>query len=73
MKLDLVRKMRDRTPFRPFQIHLTNGEVLPVGHPENMSVPADGNDLFVVWVGQDWNLLEASQIARIKVLPKVAK
>ena len=73
MKLDYIRKMRDRTPFRPFQIHLTNGEVLPVGHPESMSIPADGNDLFVVWVGQDWNLLEAGQIARITVQPKVAK
>jgi len=67
MKLDYIRKMRDRTPFRPFQIHLANGEVLAVGHPENISVPVDEDDLFVVWIGQDWNLLEAGQIARISV------
>ena len=74
MKLDLIRKMRDRTPFRPFQIHLTNGEVLPVGHPESISFPGDEeDDLFVVWIGRDWNLLEAGQIARIRVQPKVAK
>lgn len=73
MKLHSVRKMRDRTPFRPFQIHLTNGEVLPVGHPENVSIPADEDDLFVVWIGQDWNLLEAGQIARISVQRKVGK
>jgi hypothetical protein len=73
MKLDYVRKMRDRTPFRPFQIHLTNGEVLPVGHPESMSVPADEDDLFVVWTEQGWNLLEAGQIARLRVQRRTAK
>jgi hypothetical protein len=65
MNLDYVKKMRDRTPFRPFQIHLTSGEVLPVDHPESMSVPADENDLFVVWTSQSWNLLEAGQVARV--------
>ena len=73
MKLDYVRRMRDRTPFRPFQIHLTNGEVLPVDHPESMSVPADEDDLFVVWVGRTWNLLEAGQVARVSVQRRNAK
>jgi hypothetical protein len=65
--------MRDRTPFRPFRIHLVNGEVLPVGHRENISVPADEAELFVVWIGRDWNLLEACQIARLSVPRKAAK
>jgi hypothetical protein len=73
MKLDHVRKMRDRTPFRPFQIYLSNGEVLPVSRPENISLPTEEAELFVVWVGRDWNLLETGQIARISVQRKVAK
>ena len=73
MKLAYVKKMRDRSPFRPFQIHLTSGEVLPVDHPDNMSVPADEEDLFVVWTGQSWNLLEAGQLARVSVQRKSAK
>jgi hypothetical protein len=73
MKLDDVKRMRDRTPFRPFQIHLTTGEVLPVDHPENMSVPADEKDLFVLWTHADWNLLEAGQVARVSVQRKSAK
>jgi hypothetical protein len=73
MKLDYIRKMRDRTPFRAFQIHLTSGEVLSVGHPESMSIPPDGDDLFVVWTDKDWNLLEAGQIARLSVQGKMAK
>jgi hypothetical protein len=73
MKLAYVKRMRDRTPFRPFQIHLTSGEVLPVDHPDNMSVPADEEDLFVVWTHQNWNLLEAGQVARVSVQRKTAK
>jgi hypothetical protein len=73
MKLDYVRKMRDRTPFRPFQIHLTNGDVLPVDHPESMSLPADEDDLFVVWTAQSWNLLEAGQVARVSVQRRTTK
>ena len=73
MKLAYVKKLRNRSPFRPFQIHLTSGEVLPVDHPERMSVPADEDELFVVWTDQGWNLLEAGQVARLSVQRKVAK
>jgi len=73
MKLADAKRMRDRTPFRPFQIHLTTGEVLPVDHPDNMSVPADEEDLFVVWTNHDWNLLEAGQVARVSVQRRSAK
>ncbi len=73
MNLDSVRKMRNRTPFRPFQIHLTTDEVLPVDHPERMSIPDDEDDLFVVWTDRNWNLLEAGQVARVSVQRRHAK
>jgi hypothetical protein len=73
MKLDYVKRMRDRTPFRPFQIHLTSGEVLPVDHPDNMSVPADEDEMFAVWTDRTWNLLEAGQVARVSVQRRNAK
>lgn len=70
MRLGAIRKMRDRSPFRPFQIHLSTGEVLPVNHPENMSIPPDETDLFVVWTEGDWNPLESGQVARVPVRRK---
>jgi hypothetical protein len=73
MKLSDIRQMHNRAPFRPFHIHLTNGEVLPVQHPEQMSLPDDEKELFVVWTSGDWNLIEASQVARISVGRKPAK
>jgi hypothetical protein len=61
--------MRQRTPFRPFQLHLTNGESLPIPHPEYLALPPErGTELFVVWVGPNWNLVDAGQVARVSLL-----
>jgi hypothetical protein len=68
MKVADLRKMRDRAPFRAFQLHLSNGETLPVKHPEYMALPPEGEDLFVVWVGPNWNLVEFGQVARVSLL-----
>jgi hypothetical protein len=68
--LDDLKKMRSRAPFRPFKVHLTNGDILAVEHPENMSAPDDQDDLFVIWTKGDWNLIEAGQVARVSIARK---
>ena len=74
MKVSDIKKMRDRAPFRAFHLHLTNGETLPVRHRELLSMPAEaGTDLFVVWIGADWNLVDAGQVARVSLLDSKAK
>ncbi len=73
MKISDISKMRNRAPFRAFQLHLTNGETLVVQHPEQMSLPSDEQEMFVVWTEKDWNLVEATQVARISVHRKAPK
>jgi len=74
MKVSEIKKMRDRSPFRAFQLHLTTGETLPVCHPECLAVaPEPEVDLFVVWVGSDWNLIDAGQVARLSLIKPKAK
>jgi len=74
MKVSDIKKLRDRAPYRAFQLHLTNGETLPVPHPEYLAVPPErGVELFVVWVGSDWNLVDAGQVARVSLLASKAK
>jgi len=72
MKIDNIRAMKNRAPFRPFQIHFTNGDVLPVPHPEVMSLPEDEREMFVVWT-ETWNLIDISQVARVNVQRKNPK
>jgi hypothetical protein len=65
MKVLDLKKIRDWTPFRAFQLHLTNGETLPIRHPKCLAMPPEpGVELFVIWVGADWNLVDAGQVAR---------
>jgi hypothetical protein len=73
MKLSDINKRCNRSPFRSFQLHLTNGETLLVQHPEQMSLPSDEQEMFVVWTENDWNLVEATQVARISVPRKSPK
>ena len=73
MKVADLKKMRDRAPFRAFQLHLTNGETLPVGHPEYLAIPPEeGTELFVVWIGVHWNLVDAGQVARVSLFDSKA-
>jgi hypothetical protein len=65
MKIEDIRAMRNRAPFRPFRVHLTNGEVLPVSHPRTMSLPDDERELFVIWTEKSWNLVDVSQVVRM--------
>ena len=69
MKVEDLKKMRVRSPFRSSQLHLTNGETLPVLHPEYLAIPPEaGTDLFVVWIGIHWNLVDAGQVARVSLM-----
>lgn len=73
LTLNDLKEIRDRAPFRPFWIHLSNGESLPVEHPEHLSLqPAPGNELFVVWVGPKWNLVDVSQVVRLSSLDRAS-
>ena len=69
MTVKAIRKLRDRARFRPFQLHLTNGDTLPIRHPEYLAVPPEaGTELFVVWAGPEWNLVDAGEVARVSLL-----
>ena len=70
MRINDLRAMRSRAPFRPFQLHLANGDVMAVAHREQMSLPDDEQEMFVFWTDKHWNLVEATQVARISVSRK---
>ncbi len=36
--LEQIRRLLKATPFRPFEIHTSGGEILRVVHPENAAV-----------------------------------
>jgi hypothetical protein len=47
MTLEQLRKIHQARPFRPFDIHLADGRVLPVDHPELLAVAPLGRTIGV--------------------------
>ena len=64
MKITDLKQMQDRTPFRPFRIHLTRGNTVSVEHPEQLHINPQA-DLFTLWVGPQWNLIDIASVERV--------
>jgi hypothetical protein len=72
MKTADLKQMQEREPFRPFTIHLTSGAAVPVEHPEQLHVNPKA-DLFTLWEGPQWNLIDIAAVERISVASKAKK
>jgi hypothetical protein len=69
MKIGDLKQVQDREPFRPFTIHLASGTSVPVEHPEQLHVNPKA-DLFTLWEGPKWNLIDIASVERISVVAK---
>lgn len=38
MNMETIREWLQRQPFEPFELHLSNGEIYQVRHPENVAL-----------------------------------
>lgn len=47
MTTDKIKELLTAKPFKPFKIHVADGEVLNVSHPELMWIPPGGRTIFV--------------------------
>lgn len=48
MTVEKIREAYSTTPFRPFTLHLADGRVLPVDHPEFLAILPGGRTVIVV-------------------------
>jgi len=73
MRIHELIEMRNRTPFRPFNLHFQSGAVLPVGHPEMVSAQPDA-EVFTLWLDtRSWNLVDIESVERISLIQKRPK
>ena len=73
MKIQDIKAMRDRAPFRPFLIHLSSGASVPVNHPEQLNFSPDVADLFILWEGPQWHLIDIAAVERLTTKTKSTK
>ncbi len=69
MKITDLKQMQDGQPFRAFRIHLTSGNTVAVEHPEQLHINPQA-DLFTLWVGPQWNLIDIASVERVSVTSK---
>jgi hypothetical protein len=64
MITDEIKKLLRVTPFRPFTVHLADGSILPVNHPDFAFVSPNGGLVFI-FVGEENNHVYARQIVKV--------
>ncbi len=65
-----VKKRLNATPFRPFTLCLTSGQMIKVPHPEFAYMPPKPNDWEMVVFDEDkaFNIIDLGEVACLKEL-----
>jgi hypothetical protein len=67
MRLEDLRQVKDRRPFEPFEIHLSDGREIRIGHPDALAW--EGPDfapvLHVVLGGSRWEMINFAAITSL--------
>ncbi len=67
MNPSAVAGHRDRVPFRPFRINLTNGKVFQIEYPDHVMVPHDAN-VVVLFANGITHTIDSNHIVEIEEL-----
>ena len=59
-----IKKLLRATPFRPFTVHLADGSVLPVNHPDFAFVSPNGMLVFI-FIGNENHHVTGHQIVKV--------
>lgn len=65
MTIDQIRRVHQRKPFQPFDLHLADGRSIPVRHPEFLMLLPGGRTLVV---GHDDGTAETVDVLLVTIL-----
>ena len=70
MKSTTIRELRDQTPFRPFDIHLTDGRALAVVTPDHIMISPTNQEFALYHADGTLDIVEASRVTTITRKPR---
>lgn len=73
MRLKTLREMRDAAPFRPFDIHLADGRVLPVVTTDHLLFLPKNPEFIVVLPDGGFRIVDPSQVVSVGRSPTTAR
>jgi len=57
-----LRDLRDVAPFKPFELHLSDGRALPVVTPDHLFFMPNGKELLVVLPDNGFRFVDLTQV-----------
>lgn len=73
MTLKTLRERRDATPFRPFDIHLADGRMLPVVTTDHLLLLPKNPEFIVVLPDGGFRIVDPSQVVSVGRSPTPAR
>jgi hypothetical protein len=58
MTIDKIKTAYSARPFKPFTVHLADGRVLPVSHPEFMAMLPGGRNIFIALEDGSYHIVD---------------
>ena len=62
MRLRTLRGLRDNSPFKPFDIHLADGQKLSVVTPDHLFIFPNDSEFLIVMPDNAFRIVESSQV-----------
>ena len=62
MTLKTLKEMRDAAPFKPFEIHLSDGRALTVATPDHLFFMPNGKEFLVVLQDGGFRFVDTAQV-----------
>lgn len=69
MTVQGIQRLYHTRPFKPFTIHLADGQAIPVEHPEFMASAPSGQTIVVYQLDSSFDIIDLSLVTALKVKP----
>jgi len=67
MNIEELRKVSRAVPFQPFTVRTSEGDGLPVPHPDFLFIPPMGQTVIIVDQKGGLNLVDATHITKVEI------
>lgn len=67
MNIESLRKVHQERPYQPFDLHLADGRVIQVPHPEFLAVFPGGRAIIVTHEDYSWDMIDLLMVTSLHV------
>jgi hypothetical protein len=72
MRIEDLKRVKNKVPFRPFMIHMADGREIEVRHPDAVSWGADtGRIVSYISPADEWMLIDIGLVTSLAAPPEI--